>query len=353
MSVSGSSLKRGLNSPEKQRIFFDAILKTYGQGHLNSFYVLPSTVLEKTGADRFIKQYHGGSLLSALLSIYPEHIWDAHRFSNNQAVENPANLKDSSPLSIGPIRKPFPVKVQALQALKSHLRVSVPEDMYALSWERVSMAASGLSKELYASIESLLQPAAPIVSIQALASMIFPSFPFRPWNFRFVARSHWTSPQNRREFFDAFAKTREIDAHSMEKWYQIRLREIIQFGGNGILSVFGNSLPMALVDVYPDHHWQPWLFHLSGSESYKNHAAVRSFFETMRARKPLQSLYNVTRTAIRRRPHGRKLLTAFDESISTALSAAYPEHPWDKNRFASRKLTNTRFKSAESPAAPN
>jgi hypothetical protein len=342
------SLKRGLQTFDQQRQFFDWILKQYGRSSLQWFYEAPQDVLEKTGAASFIKQHHGGSLHSALVTIYPNHIWEPHLFQGRRKASarsksetallsavSASPVVKKIPTTFGIIKKSLPPDLEALEALKQQLKITEPAQVYSLSWKVVRNAMAALDANHQELIKKkVLVQGAPVATMQALAKCWFPTFPWKPWQFRLVPRSFWMNPVNRKFFFDSFAEENKVD--SMEQWYLVKNKQIIDYGGNGILSVAGNSISTALADVYPEHNWQPWKFHWTTTETWKIPAAVHFFFESLRGENPLDSLYTLA-SFTRRKPHGKKVLAAFKGSLLNALQTAYPQHSWDANRFEKQR----------------
>src|SRR5258708_7690411 len=64
---------------------------------------------------------------------------------------------------------------------------------------------------------------------------------------KYVLRKH-------REFFDQLGT--QLGHKTMEDWYSIKVSDIYQNGGTGLLTQYYNSSPStALHSVYPEHNW--------------------------------------------------------------------------------------------------
>jgi len=69
----------------------------------------------------------------------------------------------------------------------------------------------------------------------------------------------WNSRERHKEFFDRSGET--LGYGSMEDWYNLTIKEISKYGGNGLLYYHYNSSPSAaLQTVYPKHNWMLWKF---------------------------------------------------------------------------------------------
>jgi hypothetical protein len=85
------------------------------------------------------------------------------------------------------------------------------------------------------------------------------AYPEKEWNpFKFSKYRFWTIPANRRLFFESLKN--HLHFTSMEGFYNLSLEQFGQYGGWGLLQVFGGSLYKALLSSYPQHEWLPWRF---------------------------------------------------------------------------------------------
>jgi len=62
----------------------------------------------------------------------------------------------------------------------------------------------------------------------------------------------WKEPENRRIFFDKYARSRNFNPLVAENWYSVSLNEIRQAGGRGLLDHHKGSHIKALAKLYPE-----------------------------------------------------------------------------------------------------
>jgi hypothetical protein len=81
----------------------------------------------------------------------------------------------------------------------------------------------------------------------------------------------------KKRFFDCVGQ--QLGIQSMEDWYNVTSRDIVQHGGKGLLYHYNGSFKRAITSVYTDYPWkvaqvliclskyafqQPWKFHVAG-----------------------------------------------------------------------------------------
>jgi len=109
-----------------------------------------------------------------------------------------------------------------------------------------------------------------------------------PWLLGKVPRGFWDDLIRQRQFMDWFMGQKRM--RSLNDWYRISQTEIREYGGGGLINkysnnskfsrvelkekvsaddnvrakafikVYGDALQKALVTLYPQHSWKPWLF---------------------------------------------------------------------------------------------
>eukprot|EP00026_Physarum_polycephalum_P003462 Phypoly_transcript_03474.p1 GENE.Phypoly_transcript_03474~~Phypoly_transcript_03474.p1 ORF type:complete len:467 (+),score=96.35 Phypoly_transcript_03474:1038-2438(+) len=80
----------------------------------------------------------------------------------------------------------------------------------------------------------------------------FPNIGLEDHKFSRAPRNCWASRENRKKFFDEFAKDNHFDTNIPENWYSISKDEILNTkSGISVLQHYKGSLSEALLDVYP------------------------------------------------------------------------------------------------------
>jgi hypothetical protein len=87
----------------------------------------------------------------------------------------------------------------------------------------------------------------------------FPRHDWAEWRFRRTPKHFWAERQNRRRYFEWLGKHLRYRSH--EDWYSLHGDDIRNNHGAGLLtSYYRNSYADALLDVFPEHEWEPWRF---------------------------------------------------------------------------------------------
>jgi hypothetical protein len=87
----------------------------------------------------------------------------------------------------------------------------------------------------------------------------------------------WDDPIVARSFFDSIRK--EAGLWNLEDFYGLSNKQIMSFGGSGILTRFGFSVRQALQHAYPEHEWLEWRFSRAGSNFWNDIQNQRAFMD--------------------------------------------------------------------------
>jgi hypothetical protein len=102
-----------------------------------------------------------------------------------------------------------------------------------------------------------------------------------------------------------------------------------------LLHKFGNSLSKALAAAYPEIQWEDWMFQKVSRGFWSDTTNTRRFFTWLGKQigvKSQEDWYSVTGTTLHRY-NAYRVLSNFNNSISTALVAAFPELTWHRWKF--------------------
>jgi len=149
-------------------------------------------------------------------------------------------------------------------------------------------------------------------------------------------------------FFDKLG--RQLEYSSFSDWYNITKEEVIEHGGNNLLSYYEYSPVKALLSIYPEFDWIIWKFRNAVPQGFwKQKINQRQFFDWLGKQLGFNSgpdWYNITREDVIEN-EGEKLLQFHNYSLVNALISAYPEHhllPWKfVNIKQSAKLWHTNY----------
>lgn len=191
----------------------------------------------------------------------------------------------------------------------------------------------------------------------------FPDHTWKPWLFQHDSApfSYWTSKENRRAFFDwLFAK---LGLHQMESRYSLTLKQIHQHGGSSVMVRFYNdSVYNALVELYPEHCWSPWLFVRAPVGIWKNKEVKRDYMLWLAKQQNIKfpdGWYSVSINLFRQNKGARNfspkffhtdsfssflllgggmLFVEYKDSVANAIMDIFPEHDWAPWKF--RQIPN-------------
>ena len=153
------------------------------------------------------------------------------------------------------------------------------------------------------------------------------NFPDENWDYLHprVSDGWWDNYENRREFFDSFAKKEKIE--TMNDWSKIKKQQFIDIGAGSLFSKF-NSIYEILSNTYPEKNWiisqirKP----ISFWDSQKNQ---REFFIQIQNELKLNDiseLIKLTNSQIAQFG-GSNLLRKYT-SLKDCLNTLFPSHNW-------------------------
>lgn len=166
---------------------------------------------------------------------------------------------------------------------------------------------------------------------------IFPEHDWIPWKFdEKLKKGSWDDLHFQREFVEYVAK--EYKLEDMEDWYNITQSRLHDKGGGHLLKMYNSSPMKILTTLFPDHKWE--LSKFSGRKGMWNDIALeREFIMNLASKLKINSMeewYNVGLKQIRA-VKGEKLSRTYNYSVMRMMTSVFPEHNWDKMRFAKRR----------------
>lgn len=222
----------------------DEIGKALGVVHMEDWYkVRPEDAMEQPHGAVIRVDYHW-SLPEALVKIYPEHEWHEWRF-----YKTPNGF-----WSLQTNRRRY------FQWLMRRLDLKTMEDWYSVS---KAMIAKNHGNGLLTHIFSHSPPRAIMDA--------FPEHKWQLWRFVRAPTGFWQDLTTRRQFFDHLKERKGYT--KMEDWYNSQVEDFVEAGGSSLLALYNNRIADLLMETYPEHEWQPWLFartlHLRRPEDHR------------------------------------------------------------------------------------
>jgi len=147
---------------------------------------------------------------------------------------------------------------------------------------------------------------------------------------------YWKQFAKPREYFDELSKI--LNLKTYEDWYQVKVSDIEEYGGDGLLSNYGNSPVKALTTAYPEHNWQLTKFSSIPQGFWQEISNQRDFFDHVGKKlniKKWEEWYSVKKNDVA--DHGGlSILQYYENSPCQALMNIYPEYGWDVAKFAEK-----------------
>jgi hypothetical protein len=179
----------------------------------------------------------------------------------------------------------------------------------------------------------------------------YPSHLWLPWKFQRVPKGFWVEQANRKRLFDFIGQERQHS--SMTDWYSITVADFDSHGGRTMLRHYYNDSPAdALLQIYPDHDWEPWRFSQAPKSCWSSPVIQRQFLEALLKEEtrdnPDFSWAQLSAEQIRRKG-GSGLLDRFNGSVSLLLSTVL--HVPESDLRNQRKVSNNFWTTQTSAVA--
>lgn len=303
--------------------FFNFLGRNLNVQTLDDWYRIFKGNLKDHGAASILRRYYGGKLSNALKELYPEHNWEDSKFAQARLLEPPRTVAQQRGVWL---------------RLEEQLAIKKKEDWYFVT-----------KKALWDSQDARYIMKLHNDSLRISLAAAFPEHHWRPWLFADDARGYWQDISNQREFLDCVGKE-EFSVSRLEEWYSVSLKEkMIPAGVRSMLTLYyGNSLPLALVSVYPEHKWEPWRFKVLPRWFWRDQGLpfqklYMKYLEAALGISALDSWYRISRDDLR--SIKAKEFPA-RVGLRGILQRIYPDHVWERKLFSlsSKKSSQRRLR---------
>jgi len=170
---------------------------------------------------------------------------------------------------------------------------------------------------------------------------LYPKIGLHEEKFKNAPKNFWTDKDNRKNFFNSFAKSKGFDPLIPENWYSITVADILPVkGGPSVLRFYKQALKDALLDVYPFIGLKVHLFETVPRNYWTVKENRKKFFDDFALEKNFdandpQNWYSVSQEDLLDTKLGGSCLRYYNGSVSGALKDVYPQLPWVLRRFKS------------------
>jgi hypothetical protein len=209
--------------------------------------------------------------------------------------------------------------------LAKKLKIKQLEDWYTLDSQEVRKKGGNAILNQYGGFLS-----------QALTN-IYPEHKWFVWKFKKVPEDFWKDRKNQLDFFDWLGQM--TNKKTMDDWYSLTKRDILQWGGGGLLKFYDNSLLKILISVYPNHNWLRWKFGGFNTEYWEDKQNLRDVVDWISKELRISSLedwYRVSQTQIEKIAPLSSLF--YSKGLSMILTEVYPDYQWDLKKLEDRKI---------------
>jgi hypothetical protein len=161
---------------------------------------------------------------------------------------------------------------------------------------------------------------------------VYPEYEWHPWKFVHTPQKFWKDPANHKRYFD-WLET-ELGIRDKNEWYQRGLNEVESRHGSYLLHHFYHSnLSIALMNIYPEFGWKPWLFSSVCDGYWNKRSNVMKFMDWIGEKlgvKELDDWYKVTYRQVQQLG-GYHLMS--EGGLYGLLCRCYPHHHWNHEVF--------------------
>lgn len=114
-------------------------------------------------------------------------------------------------------------------------------------------------------------------SVSAMVRTIFSEHKWDPAKFLNRPKNYWLDKNLQREFLIEMGRAMGFRDGDMTAWYSVRQSDFAKHGGRGLLKRHGESPRVALMEIFPEHDWEPWRFSSNNYEWFWRDAnAIRA-----------------------------------------------------------------------------
>eukprot|EP00026_Physarum_polycephalum_P002910 Phypoly_transcript_02919.p1 GENE.Phypoly_transcript_02919~~Phypoly_transcript_02919.p1 ORF type:complete len:813 (+),score=74.97 Phypoly_transcript_02919:109-2547(+) len=297
-------LKHYWGQPLNRRKWFDNYAQRKGFDPLvpENWYNINKLDIDEAKGSGSVLSYYGGSVVKALLDLYPDVQFNEAEFGSILRRTWHQNRR----------RDLFDAF-----AAKQGFDPLVAENWYPIDPKDLAGA-----KELAALIRLRYSG-----SLLKALKELYPNVVFNQRKFESRKHWHWHKASNRKQFFDAIALKFKFDPLVPSNWRGITLKIIHkESGGRSVMNRYRNSVTKALAEAYPSR-FKPKAPKPRGYWSYATNR--RKFLDEWARNRDLDALlpstwYNVSKSDIIKEKGGAGLLDQYSGSLKDLLLGTYP-----------------------------
>eukprot|EP00026_Physarum_polycephalum_P003695 Phypoly_transcript_03709.p1 GENE.Phypoly_transcript_03709~~Phypoly_transcript_03709.p1 ORF type:complete len:736 (+),score=66.77 Phypoly_transcript_03709:154-2361(+) len=176
-------------------------------------------------------------------------------------------------------------------------------------------------------------------SIEKLLKDVYPNLNLEASKFLYTPNNFWKIQDNKKAFFEAFAKKRNFDPLIAQNWYNYTLRDYQKHkGANGFFKQFGGSYSVALMNVYPNIGLNVEEFRNLPQSYWRDVSNRKNFFTNLARKRDFdptnkEKWYSITKLDVMLEKGGIAIIKFYNSSIRSALMDVYPDVDFDESKF--------------------
>jgi len=227
------------HNSKNRKAFFLEFAKERGFDPLlpDNWYSITQNDFKSAKRAPSVLRYYKNHYISALLALFPNIGLDRRKF--NFVFFSHWDDRDN--------RRYFFIRFA--QAKK--FDPLIPENWYSVSLNAITSRRGG--RAVLRRYDGKFQ--------KALVDL-FPDIGLDINRFSYVPPNHWLQPENRRKFFDDFAKFNGFDALIPENWYSVDRQSILSLKNTKSILYYYRNLSDALIRIYPEVDFDKTRLHI-------------------------------------------------------------------------------------------
>jgi hypothetical protein len=163
---------------------------------------------------------------------------------------------------------------------------------------------------------------------------VYPNHNWLPWKLKQdVPDGFWDKSENQIQYMEWLSK--ELRFNTMEDWYKLTKKDIIENGGLTLLNKFGQSPSKLVESIYPNHKWKTFRRHIVPNGYWNNMENQKQFIDWLGKHLGFnlkEDWYNISSNDIKENGGGT-LLRMYGHSPYKLIESIYPEHKWIQQKF--------------------
>jgi hypothetical protein len=281
------------------RISVDVIANKLGIKKQEDWYRVTQGAVRQHGGEGIMNMYYQSGLYKTLSAVYPEFLWYPWKFET--APHKYWN-------SLHNQRKYMDWLAEELNIVKES------------DWRKVT--ASQLEQHFGSSLLRMYNG--------SILNLLLSVYPGIEWKSVFAAPTpHKQHNLNKQRELLEWVGNR-IGVRKKEDWYGVTSLSVIKNGGTNILNKYNGSVPQALMALYPEEKWIPWLFRQVPKYFWEDTKHQRMCINWLEEKLAITSPLQWSSTTIQQVSEvgGKKLLVRNKGSIFRTLLKVYPYVNW-------------------------